>query len=146
MGEKNRARLMLGEQPGNHLHRTAQMRRVFREGHGIDFFQTGFFKAEAEPGAGVFEFLQARAPPFFVAAQRDGDVDDSHSRLAQKPDRKTAGDALVIGMRRKNQRDRRAGRRCGLLLRGDAAQRQLFAGGGESGIFCDKLAIWISSN
>jgi hypothetical protein len=52
------------------------------------------------------QFTQTLRAPRFFAAKGHGHIDDIPSRLPQEPQRKPANDALVIRVRRKNQRCR----------------------------------------
>ena len=84
----------------------ADQRRVLLAGLGIDFFQAvggGGHEAEPDELAGVLEFAQASSLAFFVAAERDGHVNEVQARLAEQADRQAADDAFVVRVRGEEQ-------------------------------------------
>ena len=96
---------------------------------------------EAEVVAGGRQLVPARGLPRLVAALRDRDVDDAQPGLALEPQRQPADDALVIGMRREDQRARciRGDRRT--RRRGEAAERKLPAFAHEARELGDEVKV-----
>src|SRR5207245_1790224 len=98
---------------------------------------------EADALAARAQFLEPFGLPRPVAALRDGDVDDVPFCFAQQPQRQPPDDYFVIGVRRKNQRLRRA--------RGDGrlgtfrkpTERPAFALFSETAEFRDKVVIGV---
>lgn len=110
------------------------MLRIGVAGFGRDFFQAmgrGLLQFETDPVAGGFEFLEARLLAFLVAALRDGDVDDAHAGFAKQAQGKTADDAFVIGMGRKNEGGGSFGEWRLFSVRWNAAEREAFSFGHE---------------
>ena len=58
---------------------------------------------ESEKAAGLGQLLPAFGLALAIAALRDGDVDDLEVFFAQQSERQAADDALVVGMRRKEE-------------------------------------------
>ena len=72
-------------------------------------FGRGGHQGEAEVIAGVLQLAQAPLLALLLAAEGDGDVDEVHARLAQQAHRHAADDALVVRVRREEQRLGRVG-------------------------------------
>jgi len=58
---------------------------------------------------GRLQLAQPLLLPLLLAAQRDGDVDEVHARLAHQTHRQGADDALIVRVRGKEQRLGRVG-------------------------------------
>src|SRR4051794_35727425 len=98
---------MLAEEAGNHLDRRGPVRRIGGARLYVHVFEPAWgrrHEIEAEIVAGGRQLVPAPGLSRLVAALRDRDVDDAQSRLALEPQRQRADDALVIGMRREDQR------------------------------------------
>jgi len=89
---------------------------VLLAGLGLILFQAVWrrgHEAETEVVAGVLQLAQAFLLALLLAAESDGDIDEVHARLAHQAHRHAADDALVVRVRRKEQRLGRVGRNLG---------------------------------
>src|SRR5947207_7088026 len=122
------------------------MRRLVGPRLGIDFVQAirrRLLETKAYPIAGAFKLQKPRLLPLFVAAVRNGHVDDAHSPFAQQSQRQSADDALIVRMWRKDQGYESVRREVHFLLRRNVAERQRFSIGNEPGEAGNKRLIWI---
>ena len=84
----------------------SQCLRFFWRVFGLIFSKPSEIKSKPRKAARIFQFAQTPGAPFPFAAKRHGHIDDVPVRLPQQSQRKPANDALVIRVRRKNQRCR----------------------------------------
>ena len=144
---KNHARLVILKDGGDDVYGDGPGFGILFARLNVDVVQTagcGLFQFEAESGAGKFQFSQACGSAFRMAAKSDSNVHDAHTRFLQQPQGQGAGDAFVVRMRGKDERDGRVSRevfpraRRSLRRYGFALPEQF--GGGR-----DKISIGIHS-
>jgi hypothetical protein len=128
--EEDGARLLRGEDAGDHLYHARPVRGILGAAFRGDLLQPvrrRLDEAEADVAAGLLQFGEPFGLTGLGRALRDGDVDHVPRRLAPQPQRQGADDALVVRVRRKDQRLGRTGGHRRIFGRGIAPQAIGFA-------------------
>ena len=96
--------LLFEKKLGNHVDHLRPKHFILVARFACDFFQTigrGLHQAKAEEIARALQLNQPPGLPFLLAPLRHGHIHDVPFRFAQEPQRQSALDGFVVGMRRK---------------------------------------------
>ena len=91
------------------------------------------FEGDAEPTAGVGEFLPASWLPSLVAALGDGDIDYAQARFALQSQGEATDNAFIVRVRRKDQRGRSVWRRRSFAMGRNVAEGKRFSFRNQAG-------------